>query len=168
MTFVKHQQGVLSHGRCLVPPDTDTLCNPHPGSLKSQSLQEHRPVSLPHPLHHLYFPSPASTDAALYLGISGHPHPPISKPHLQYQLLREPSLAFLNGRHFFLLRAKITAQCAVLTGSSTYIISDTFSFVTYLPSLSLIFFIKIVIIKISASWGCGKDQVPNACPVADT
>ena len=105
---------------------------------------------------------------ASILGISGHPHPPTSEVHFQCQLPRETSLAFLNGSHFSLLRAKITAQCAVRMGSSTYIISDTYSSVTYLPSLSLSFFIKIVIVKIAASWGSGKDQVPNACPVADT
>ena len=58
---------------------------------------------------------------------------------------------------------------AVHMGYFTFTISDTHSFVTYLPSLSLSFFIKMVDNKkISVSQGSSKDQVVNACTATDT
>lgn len=65
-------------------------------------------------------------------------------------------------------QSQYTCSVAVHTGSISYILSDTYSSVTYLPSLSLTFFIKMVIIKISVSRGGGRDQVANACTVANT
>lgn len=120
----------LSHGRYLVPPVPDSLYDPHPGLLVSQSLWKYGWITLLFPLHDLYFPILSSLMPPPTLDTSGHPHPTISisKAHFRCQLLWETSLALLDGsgsRDFSLLRANRTAQRVVRVGSFTNIISDT-------------------------------------------
>lgn len=85
--------------------------------------------------------------------------PPSPRPVSNASPFGETSLVLLNGSHLSLLRANTAAQSAVHTGSFLYIVSDTYSSVTCVPSLSLRFFIRMLAVKLSASWAVARIEL---------